>query len=368
MNGLAICHKGLEDISSSEIKELIGSDSKTEETIVLFDGKDKDFSLLCYKGQSFTKIIYLIDKFKFKNDLFKKIEESIKNPKEFTEENKTFRVDCERCGTHDFSSVEVEQHLAASIKKHQVKVDLKNPDVIFYVYIYNNNCYVGVDLAGFDLSKRDYRIFTDPTSLKGTVAYSLLRLSGFKKNKILVDPVCGTGTIPIEAALYSTGFSVNYFRKDKFAFLRLKRFKTELEKLDKIDMKTKTNIYGFSHQLAKIKASQKNSKIAGINKKINFSRLDIEWLGTKFDDDSIDNVVSYLPSPSRRMPEKIVEKIYDELFHQLGFVLKNKSVIIIAVRTSELLKKVLKKYKFKLKQEREIWHGQEMLKIITLNK
>jgi len=365
MKGLAICHKGLEDVSKAEVRELICTDSKIEETVVLFDIKKlQELYVLGYKGQSFIKVLYFIDSFRFNNDFFEKLKNAVKkaNIKQFIEENTTFRVDCWRVGSHDFSSLDVEKTVADSFN---LKVDFDNPELIFYVYVCNNKCYFCVDTADFELSKRDYKIFTGASSLKGTIAYSLIKLAGFKKNHVFIDPCCGSGTIPIEAALYATGFSANYFRKEKFSFLE----KFDFDRFDKkIDLKKKTHIFGFAHLLAKVKSSQKNAKIAGINKKINFSKLDIEWLDTKFDEKSVDTVVTYLPSLSKRINEKLVEKLYKEFFYQLEFVLKKKGIIVVAVRNSEFLKKVLKKYKFKLKEEREVWQGKEVLKVLVISK
>jgi len=90
----------------------------------------------------------------------------------------------------DFSSQDIEKETGAFIinnikekKAYDQKVDLENPDLIFYVYIFNERCYLGIDFCGFDLSKRDYKVFSSASDIKGTIAYSLLRIVGYKKKK-----------------------------------------------------------------------------------------------------------------------------------------------------------------------------------------
>lgn len=375
MKGAAITHKGMEDVSAREIKELIDTKSSAKKTLNIFKINSlKDLCLLSYKGQTFIKILYLFNTFTFKKDFFDKLKLTIEKS-DFGDflKNKTFRTDCERHGKHEFSSQEVAKKSGEILlKKLKMKVDLKNPDLIFFIYIYNNNCYLGIDFSETDLSKRDYKIFFGSVSLKGTIGFSLLKLADYSKKDVLLDPLCGSGIIPIEAALYSSEMPVNYYRKNKLAFSNLKNIKDIedfFEKIDnKIDLKTKLSITGFDNALAHVKQSQKNSKIAGINKKIKFSRIEIDWLDTKFKKESVEKVVSYLPSISRRLSEQIIKKFYDDFFYQMIFILKKTGSIVIAVRSSELLKKAAKKHNFKLEEEREVWHGQEKLKVLKFGK
>ena len=224
MKAIAITSKGIEETAALEIKEMIGSKCKIEEKCVSFDFKKfEDLCLLCYKAQSVDRIVYLIGSFEFK-DFFGEINSFIDKAKleKWILKSKSFRVECTREGTHDFNSADVESKVSEIVaKKVGIKLDTKNCETIFFVYVVDKKCYFGVDFAGFELNKRGYKIFLHPASIRGTIAYTVIRESGYKKNETILDCFSRDGIIPIEAAFYTSGFAVNHFKKDKFAFTKL---------------------------------------------------------------------------------------------------------------------------------------------------
>ncbi|MBU4284438.1 MAG: methyltransferase [Nanoarchaeota archaeon] len=375
MKAVAITHKGIEDIAALEVKELIKVSSKVKETVVLFEPKKIiDLCTLAYKAQSIIKVTCLFDEFKIQtnfNDILKIIEKKIKkiNLDKWLDKNKSFKVLCRHLTNDDFSSQDIEKETGAFIinnikekKAYEQKVDLENPDLIFYVYIFNERCYLGIDFCGFDLSKRDYKVFSSASDIKGTIAYSLLRIAGYKKQKKLLDPFCGSGVIPIEAALYNNG-SVNYYRKEDFAFLKLKPFeKQDFDNFfNKQDSKNKPFIAASDQQLYHIRSAKKNAKIAGVNKNIEFSRADLEWLDTRFDKNEID-LIATKPIFSKYDLKK-TKKTYDEFFYAAKYILSEKGKIVLISRAADLLKESAEKHGFKITDERIVWQGQQKLNI-----
>ena len=180
IRGAAIFSKGVEDVAALEIKELINANSVVKETAVIFDVKSyEDLCLLCYKAQSLNKVLFLFNNFRFKeiNDIKKEIDKI--DFSQWLDEDKTFRVNC-KVIENNVSSQEINTEVGAFIvenvaknKKYKQKVDLDNPDLIFFVYIFKDNCYLGIDFSGMSLHKRSYKIFNHPRSLRGTIAYSL---------------------------------------------------------------------------------------------------------------------------------------------------------------------------------------------------
>jgi len=369
MKGLAITNKGIEKEAALEIKELIKCKTSIKESVVLFEfSKYEDLFTLCYKGQSFAKVIFLFDFFEFNGK--KSLIENINKIKisEWADKKGTFRVSCKRVGSHDFSSQEIEDEIGKLI---DLKCDLINPDVIFYVYIYNNMCYLGIDFSGFDLSKRDYRIFAMPSSLKATIAYALTRISGYKDG-VLLDPFCGSGEIPIEAAMFKSNFPVNYYNKQKFAFLKLKKnkkfnFDKFFKAIDSKIKKDKTKINCFDYQQRNVKTAEKNSKIAGVHKLLNFSRQDTEFLELKFKK-NVDVIVTQPPAISKYSNKKDIEKIYNEFFYQAEYILKKNGKIVLISEHPEELKKYAEKYKFKIVDERSVFSGKKEFKVLVINK
>ncbi|MBW2965827.1 methyltransferase domain-containing protein [Candidatus Woesearchaeota archaeon] len=361
MKGLAISYKGIEDISAKEISELIKAKTEIKESCVIFDvDKLEDLALLCYKGQSVNRVLLLLDKFKISQvEDLKKISKI-----DFSRwlRNKTFAVRCEIVNNESLISQEIEKATGDEIKG---KVDLENPDVTVFVYVYRDNVYVGIDFGG-DLSKRDYKIFISQMSLKGTIAYALVRIGDYSKEKKVLDPFCGSGEIIIEAALFGTGFPLNFFNKQKFPFLKFKEF--DFDKIDKEIGKEKLMINAFDTEQRRVKSAEKNAKIAGVNKFINFSRQDIAYLELKFKEKDVDLIVTNIPRKSNQVSVIKMEKLYEEFFYQAAYILKKNGRIVICCKDDSLLKAKAEKTKFKVSEEREIVHGGEVLKVIVFGK
>src|SRR3989344_8003130 len=273
MKGIAITSKGLEETATVEIKELTGAKCKSGYSCVIFDFKKfEDLCLLCYKAQSVDRVIYLIGSFDFK-DFFRDFESFFEGLElgEWVKDHKIFKVECTRIGSHNFKSTDAEtlasKLILKSYSKEKVKFDLKQHEIIFFIYIVNNKCYFGIDFAGFEMNKRAYKIFMHPSSLRGTIAYSLIRESGFGKKDALLDPFSRDGVIAIEAAFYANDFPVNYFKKDRFAFIKLKLsmdYEEFFNGIDKKIRKSSSDIYAFDHLFKYVDYSKKNAKIAGV--------------------------------------------------------------------------------------------------------
>ena len=380
MKAIAITSKGIEDITALEIKELVKAKTQVKESCVIFEPKKlEDLCLLCYKAQSAEKILFLFDCFDFNNnELFEDIKKHIEKIDfgKWLNKKTTFRVSSKKIDNDDLSNEEVCSRTGELIinhikraKKYRQKVDLNNPDIIFFVYIFKNTCYLGIDFSGFELHKRQYRIFQHPNALRATIAYSLTRIAGIKENETILDPFTGSGTIPIEAALYFSGFPVNYYNKDKFAFLKFSKIsKSFFGSIDKKISHSKASIYGYDSVLGYITSAKKNAKIAGIIKELKLSRCEISWLDTKFKKNSVDKIITYPPQESKNISQKITEKIYSEFFHQADFILKKNGKIVLITKSMELLKKYAEQFKFKLKEEREVYSGQQILKVAVFGK
>lgn len=333
MKGLAITNS--EDISLLEIKELLGVKCKNEKNVVIFDCDAKKLCDLCYFGRSVSRVMELICSFDFKDleDIKKKIK-----IEDFSAE--TFAVKCIREGKHDFSSANVEKIVGDKVS---CKVDLKNPQKILLAYVCDNKFYLGIDYSGFDLGKRDYKIFVHPASIRGDVAYSLLRIADFGKKDALLDPFCGSGTILIEAALFCMNKSVHFYSKDKFGFLKFMKYDF------KDEAKGKCKIIGMDLSKNAILNAQKNAKIAGVE--IDFQVADVEWLDTKLDECYFDRIVTNPTQLSKRKDQEPVKKAFEDLFHNAQYVLKPKGTVTIITRTAEFVKAVAKKNGFDLIKE-----------------
>ena len=369
MKGLAITSKGIESTAATEIKELIGSNCKIEESCVIFDIKKlSDLCLLCYKSQSADRVMHLVGSFSF-NNFFDDLESFIKKI-EFDNwiiKLKKFKVECIRTGSHDFKSTDAEKKFTEIMDKKGFRLDNFYYKIIFLIYIIDEKCHIGIDFAGFELNKRSYKVYLHPDSCRGTIAYALLRESGFKKNEVLLDSFSRDGVIPIEAALYASNFPCNHYKKDKFAFLRLNLGFDAGKFFSAIDKKIKKNkpkIYSYDHLFKYVDYSRKNSKIAGVEKQINFSRTELEWLDIKFKKESVDRIVTRLPESKNTN----IEKIYNEFFYQSEYILKSKGTIALISRIPNTVKQHAVKHNFTIAEEKSVWSGSEELKLLLIKK
>jgi putative N6-adenine-specific DNA methylase len=310
------------------------------------------------------------------NQLAKASEKLVKEVdwKAWTKKASSFKCVAEHLEETDFNSMDMEKevggHLFDTFKalKLEPKVSLKTSDRSIFAVLGKKDLYLGIDFAGRDLSKRSYKIYHHASALKGTLGYSVVRFSGFKPDEVLVDPFAGSGIIPIEAAFFASGFSVNHFSKE-FAFQRLEEMKMsekEFEAQEKVS--EVLPVQGADHLLMHIKAAQNNAKIAGVDKWAKFSKGEVEWLDTQFKKASVDHIVTHPPEASQHMSERDVEKVYREFFYQADFVLKKEGKITVLLTKKALFLKMAQEKNFAVEEEKEVWSGKMKYSMLLLKR
>lgn len=106
-------------------------------------------------------------------------------------------------------------------------VDKENPDIYIYAHIFKNRCTIALDTSGQPLFKRGYRVDSDIAPMSEVLAAGLVMLSGWERHQPLVDFMCGSGTILIEAALIAADIPPGCFRKS-YAFQNWPDYDEEL--------------------------------------------------------------------------------------------------------------------------------------------
>ncbi|MBN1544733.1 methyltransferase [Candidatus Woesearchaeota archaeon] len=373
MNGAIITHPGLEAVSGKEVKELIGVDAEIKRSVVLFTPeKMEDLCTLCYRSQSAVKVLCVLftSRFRRMEDILPKIERIDLSG---WLEGKTFCVRSRIVENEGVDTMESERLIGEVIhEKFKAKVDLEKPDIPLFAYFIGNDFYFGVDFAGFDMSKRNYRIFSLSDSVKATVSYALVRLGGYKKGMTLLDPFVQSGTVAIEAAFFATKKPINFYNKDRFAFFKfpqLKEFSFEkfFEKQDRFDADVR-GITASDSQQRHVKAAEKNAKVAGVNKIINFTRFDVEWIDTKFEKQSVDRIISNPPKVSRLLTEKGIEKLFQELFYTADFILKKDGRIVLLAKNYKQILNHAGRHNFALKANFPFMQGKEEFSVLVFER
>ncbi|MCQ2506408.1 MAG: class I SAM-dependent RNA methyltransferase [Lachnospiraceae bacterium] len=153
------------------------------------------------------------------------------------------------------------------------------------VSIVKDEVLVGIDLSGESLHKRGYRKFTAKAPITETLAAALILLSPWKADRPLIDPFCGSGTFPIEAAMIGMNMAPGMnrtFISQNFKNLCDKKIWEDafLEAKSLVKPDTELSISGFDLDRDMIYASRENAKLAGVENKIHFQARDISLLSS----------------------------------------------------------------------------------------
>ena len=157
-------------------------------------------------------------------------------------------------------------------------IDLKHPDLYINIHIQNTTCTVSFDSSGDSLHKRGYRDRTNIAPINEALAAGLLLLSGYDGTQNLIDPMCGSGTILIEAAMIAVNFPPNLNRAE-FAFEKWNDFDEELfNKIqDSLIAKirdTSAQILGYDKAPSAVFKAQDNVKNADLSEFITVEKQD----------------------------------------------------------------------------------------------
>lgn len=140
-------------------------------------------------------------------------------------------------------------------------VSVENPNIYVDVHISHNVCTISLDSSGESLHKRGYKIGSDKAPINEVLAAGMIALSGWKCDCDFYDPMCGSGTIPMEAAMLAMNIPSGYYRKE-FAFMNWEGYNEEL--WEQIKQEANNNLKEHEHNIF---ASDRSEKAVGISKR-----------------------------------------------------------------------------------------------------
>ncbi len=148
----------------------------------------------------------------------------------------TFAIDAVVSGNYfshsQYAALKVKDAIADEFRNHygaRPSVDTDNPDLRINVHIENEKVTLSFDSSGDSLHKRGYRKVVDKAPMNEVLAAGLIKLTGWKGDKNFVDCMCGSATIPIEAAMLAMNIPAGYFR-DSYGFMKWHDFDEKLWK------------------------------------------------------------------------------------------------------------------------------------------
>ena len=158
-------------------------------------------------------------------------------------------------------------------------VSVANPDLTFHIHISHDDCSLSLDSSGESLHKRGYRQEAMEAPLNEVLAAGMILMSGWDGKSDFVDPMCGSGTIPIEAALIAKNMAPGLFRSS-FAFEKWKDFDRDLfEQIyndDSAEREFEFSIKGYDKDPKAILTAKRNAKAAGLLDVIQFEQRDFK--------------------------------------------------------------------------------------------
>ena len=281
---LVPCHFGLEAVLKREIYDLGYEITKVEDGRVTFEG---DEEAIC-RANIFLRTAerVMIQVGRFKATTFEELFQGIKNLpwEEYIPEDGKFWVKKASSINSKLFSPSYIQSIAKKamverMKQKYHKEWFKEDGAAYPVRIFllKDEVTVALDTSGDSLHKRGYRTMTSKAPLTETHAASLIMLTPWRKDRILVDPFCGSGTFPIEAAMIAANVAPGMnrdFTAEEWTNLidRKLWYECVKEAEDMIDTTVKVDIQGYDIDGDVIKAARENAKRAGVEHMIHFQQ------------------------------------------------------------------------------------------------
>ena len=157
------------------------------------------------------------------------------------------------------------------------------PEFPIRVSLLKDEVTIGLDTSGISLHKRGYRKLTAKAPITETLAAALILLTPWKRDRILVDPFCGSGTFPIEAAMMAAdmapGISRSFLSEKWTHLVPGNCWKNAREDAgDRVDLSVRTEIQGYDLDGDIVKSARENARLAGVDSLIHFQQRPVAKL------------------------------------------------------------------------------------------
>lgn len=174
---------------------------------------------------------------------------------------------------------------------------------------------IGLDTTGESLHKRGYRKLTAKAPISETLAAALIMLTPWHKDRILVDPFCGSGTIPIEAAMMAAnmapGMNRRFIGENWSNIVERKCWYNAVEEaMDLVEDQIETDIQGYDIDGEVIRAARENARLAGVEHLIHFQRRPVSELNHP---KKYGFVITNPPYGERLEDRKMLPALYQEI-------------------------------------------------------
>ncbi len=357
MKLLALLNPGLESLCQQEAHELLGAASTRYPQAVEFSVTEEEALKFLYHAHSARRILIFVGKWKnIEEAEFEKIRWS-----DFAAPHLSLKVEVENVkGIENRLAIakKVAGKIFSSLDKQKLSltIDVKNPDLQVVVYWNGKEYFAGIDMSGFELHARDYRVFTHSASCKGDLGYFFVRKSGFMPGNSLLAALVKDGVLAIEAALYAYTLPVQRKKREQFSYSKFPLFHKVMHQQVSPSTLAKP-ISAFDESQQNILAARKNAQIAGVRELVSIQKMSLDEVSGAFAEKEFDNLIFQITTKD--------EDKLNEIYHQAVYVLKPKGTLLLIGRKGW---EVSISSKFTLVSEEEIERGGHTYKMWLMKK
>lgn len=277
---------GLENVLAQELTQLGANNVKIGRRMVSFTGDKEMIYRANFQLHTAIRILKPIAHFKAKSaedmyDEVKKIDWS-----KYILDGKTFSVDSvvysDEFRNSRFVTYKVKDAIVDQFREKtgtRPNISVSNPDIRLNIHIAEDQATLSLDSSGESLHRRGYRQESVEAPLNEVLAAGMILMTGWKGDTDFIDPMCGSGTLPIEAALIARNISPGVFRKE-FAFEKWPDFDKdlfdEIYNDDSQEREFTHHIYGYDIDMKCVNTANLNIRAAGLSKDITIQQADFK--------------------------------------------------------------------------------------------
>lgn len=319
---IAPCHFGLEAVLKKEIIDLGYEIVSVEDGKVIFAG---DETAIC-RGNIFLRTTerILLKVAKFKAETFEELFQKTKQiawEQYIPKDGKFWVAKATSIKSKLFSPTDIQKIMKKAMVERMKEVyhvdwcEESGNEFPIRVTFLKDEVTIGIDTSGESLHRRGYRKMISKAPITETLAAALIMLSPWKSDRTLIDPFCGSGTFPIEAAMIGAniapGMDRSFLAENWTHLVEKKRWYEAIEEAnDNIITDVKLNIQGFDIDPEMIKAAKQNAVMAGVENYIHFQERAVKDLNSS---KKYGFVITNPPYGERLEDKKAMPPLYKEI-------------------------------------------------------
>ncbi len=277
---------GLEPVLAKELTELGANNVEIGRRMVSFTGDKEMMYRANFQLHTAIRVLKPIAHFKAKSadDMYEEVKKI--DWSKYIEDGKTFSVDSvvysEEFKNSRFVTYKVKDAIVDQFRERTGKrpnISVTDPDIRLNIHIAEDNATLSLDSSGQSLHRRGYRQERVEAPINEVLAAGMILMTGWRGECDFIDPMCGSGTLLIEAALIACNISPGVYRKE-FAFEKWPDFDRDLfDKIYNDDSREREfthHIYGYDIDQKAVNTARENIKAAGLSKYITVEQQDFK--------------------------------------------------------------------------------------------